>query len=545
MDCKVEYGDLGAGDWDALREDIDPKKASDMLAGLLSTFRTAGAVHFVEESAYTDRDFSSAYTAYFSTLYRHRSKYCRRLHFFAADLSEVWRAGGVEERALLLTAAASASYLGYIVIRPISHAPVSRALISSRHVTAPGDDVSVRSNYIIHLLGAELHLEGTPVTEQDSLTGSCAQAAIWVAGRHIHNRHSMPWFSISDITEAAIKPADSILAKSLPTGAEALNDDSIVRALKAMGEHPVVYSPEREGAAWDDPPRLVAARYLDSGIPVIIGLPGEEETDARVDGDRPGRTRQPGMGHAVVAVGTVTDPKRRFADREPTPADRISALIVNDDQHGIYQKLPIDNAASGDDALDKALFLIVPLPAKVSMKAEFAATAARDRMAKILREPAKYFDEVTKNAGAPGFAPEDTAFYATPAERLVARTYLTQGWKYKHRLIRNNASEKLKGLVAHVHLPRYVWVTEFGLEEDSLDLDPCKRCVRGHVVVDATSNRYDDDSVLIVHVPGLVQLERFDPNMPNRLSTDLTIISDDRPYFPKVKGWPDYGKCKS
>jgi len=52
--------------------------------------------------------------------------------------------------------------------------------------------------------------------------------------------------------------------------------------------------------------------------------------------------------------------------------------------------------------------------------------------------------------------------------------------------MRNGVPEELKDEMSWVQLPRYVWVTEFSLPADVVDLDPCLRRVRAHVVVDAT-----------------------------------------------------------
>lgn len=531
MQCDIAYGDVAPGDWDDLRRQLDARERSKLLPALLDSFRQAGAVHVIEEPAYIDRDYSAAYSAYYSTLYRSRSKYCRRFHFFASDLHDVWEANTMQEMAERLSdAGRDGAYLGYIVIRPLSHAPVSRALLASEKAAAfwPGAEISVRSTYSVHLMGAELRLEGAPVTEQDSLTGSCAQAAIWAAGRHIHNQHSMPWFSTVDITDAAVRPADSSLSTSLPIGGEALNCDNMVRALKAMGEHPIVYNPEVEGGPWSIPAVVTTARYLDSGIPVIIGfLPHGEDKD----------------GHAVVAVGTITNCDLPFANEEPTRANRITHILVNDDQNGTYIKIPVHSDGQGSRSLETAMFLIIPLPAKVAMMAEYAEVAARDQIRSVTSDPNLYLRKAQLEDDEIAAWSVDEGFYSTDSDRLVARTYLTQGWKYKHRLLRNLIADDFKTEVAQTHLPRFVWVTEFSLPEESGELDPCQATVRAHVVVDATSSRHDGNSPLITHTPGLMLLETFESDRPDEFVTKVHVVHEDHPCFPRAKGWIDYNNC--
>ncbi|BCA62675.1 hypothetical protein HMP09_1909 [Sphingomonas sp. HMP9] len=545
MQSTYAYADLESEDWEAVRDDLDPKRRSDLLSGLLESFKQAGAVHLLEESSYIDRDFSAAFGAFYSTLHRQRPKQCRRIHFFASDLSRVWASSDPAQIAVSLQEEGRGNYLGYIVVRPLAHAPVSHALVSCRHGLPDGAEIAVRSVYRVHLLGAELEVEGAPLTEQGTLTGSCAQATIWAAGRHLHNRHSMAWFSVIDITEAAIKPTDSALSMSLPVGSESLNADNIVRALRSMGQHPVVY--QSENNVWDIPHTRTISQYLDSGIPVIVGLKREDR-----------------VGHAVVAVGTVTEPLAPVAEAEPAPSDRTIHILVNDDQRGAYQLLPVTREAtsptgadldahgSGADetepatteaSMDDAIFLIVPLPGKVFLKAEVAEAIARDKVEQMVEDRKKMLKLAkTKRSGPTWDA--DPEFYGRDPTTLLARTYLTSGWKYKHRMMRNTAAPELLDEIGVMQLPRFVWVTEFSLPADIVDPDPCKRLVRGHVVIDATGNRFDDGAVLLAHIPGIFMGEAFDGDKPgDEAATRLRIIGNDRAYFPKVRGWRDFTEC--
>ena len=552
MQCIYYRSDLQSGGWEALHDELDPKKRSKLLGGLLDSFRDAGAELCLEESAYTDRDFSAAHAAFYSRLHQPRPKHCRRLHFFSSPLDRVWEAGDWSEVARTLELDGKDHYLGYIVIRPLAHAPVSHALLSSNLGAPEGAEIAVRSDYVVHVLGARLVVVGAPLTEQDSLTGSCAQATIWAAGRHLHARHDMPWFSVVDITEAAVKPTDSALSTTLPVGSESLSADNIVRALRAMGEHPVVYD------RWDVPAARTIARYLDSGIPVIVGL-----------------NRGDKLGHAVVAVGTVSN-DGEYAGTQPAPSDRLTHFVVNDDQRGPYQLLriaepagpppatgdgpaadePVEEAweeendaeeeeeVEGDDySLADVMFLIVPLPDKVYLKAEFAEAIARDTVKQTFRNRKRMVRLALRRRDETPHV--DPKFYAADPDSLLARTYLTTGWKYKYRMMRNITSPVLREEVNAMHLPRYVWVTEFSLTEDVADPDPCKQRVRGHVVIDATGNRFDDDAVLLAHVPGLLTGERPRPETGDKgAETRLRAIPDDTTYFPKVRGWYDFSQCE-
>ena len=520
-------------EWAALTRTF-ARRPNDLLSSLFERFRAIGCVSILQETAYIDRDFSAAFADFYATLFKPLSKFCTRLHFFAANISGAVASG--DSRAIVNGLAGQVEhYLGDIVLRPLAHAPVSSSRVSATRLLDPvRQEVSIKSRFENHVLGAEFAVEAMPLAQQDTRTGACAQATMWMAGRHFHNRHSAPWFSVPDITEAALNPTDSGITRSLPAGSEYLTADNMVRALRAMGRHPVTYVPDatvNSAPAWQNvQPKEVIARYVDSGIPVILGL------------QQAGTT----IGHAVLAVGSERTDTRDPATlpNRPTAAEALTHFLVNDDQRGVYCRLPI-NAASRTAEYPFCLetdikFLLVPLPEKVFMTAETAELVARD----ILRTVAGHRHGLAAQ-GMPN-APwnEDQPFYeAILQDRAVARTYLTYGWRYKARMLRNQSSENLRAELLNTQLPKYVWVTEFSLAEETQDLDPCKRTIRAHAVVDATGSRFWE-SVLIVDVPGISLTWQYDPSTPSGdQNLVINVSTGSTPYWPKVRGASDYGMC--
>lgn len=515
-----------------LKKNPHPKKQSLLLPGLLTTLREMGARLCLEETAYIDRDFSASYSAFYSTVYQPYLKYCRRLHFFSEGAEEMFALHRPEDLQRFI-GGQQQRYLGYIVIRPLNHAPVSSGLLSARHLAAvrPDHDVLVRSTYRIHLLGAELELEGVPVTEQDKRVGACAQAAIWSANRHLHNRHAVPWQSLPDITEAALRPTDSLITQSLPAGSDYLTEDNMVRAFRAIGEYPILYM--RLNGEWEEPPHRIVARHLDSGIPVLIAL-GQPNS----------------LGHAVTAVGSVADQERLSSITKPHPtlADSLSHFLVNDDQAGAYRRLPIDRAASNPDNFEynldeHCLFILIPLPNKVFIKAEVAETLARDKLALKFAKRTDHVKEALEEQ-ASTWLPDPVFFKAKNIpERLVARTYLTHGWKYKQRMLENIVASTVKDELSIIQLPRYVWVTEFSLPAELTSLDPCLPRVCAHAVTDATGSEYEE-SVVLLHMPGMLMVQTFDTHHPTgEPKLVIRAMNDDNRYLPKVRGWSDYAAC--
>lgn len=549
MQASIQIGSLLSEDeWNGLPEAIEVEETK-LFPKLLGSFRSAGAKSFLFERAYIDRDFSAAYSAFYATLFHPYLKYCRRLHFFADDVSPILGLQSAEEISRAVEDR-QGDYLGFIVLRPVAHAPVGWSVLSTKVVdAASGMLVDVRAEHPVHLLGAELKVEGFPLTQQDTRVGACAQAAIWAAGRHMHRRHDGPWFSMPDINDVALKPTDNFIARSLPAGSEFLTPDSIVRALRAMDRHPIVNmgpaaAVDRAGGKVSDGKdglRLfveIIARYLDSGIPVILGL--RDQSGGAV-------------GHAVVAYGRVMrETREEDLPENPTAAALISHLLVSDDQAGINCRLPVAEADRAEDYKwtleENAVCAITPLPAKVFMTGEAAETLSRDLIAGCKERIDEYRqlarERAGDGAGALGDAIKvDPSFFAVDTSRLVARTYLTHGVRYLRRALRNRLPEAFKFELLGHQFPRYVWVTEFSLPDDLRGFDMCQRKVRAHVVLDATGSRFSDNQ-LVVQVPGLSIFWTFDPTQPLTSQTFILRATDEaEPYLPKVRGWLDFDQC--
>ncbi|WP_168073918.1 hypothetical protein [Caulobacter sp. SSI4214] len=539
MQAPTQLGVLATtDDWSKLKDLIDPTEDVAVLQSLLATFENIGAKGFLLEEAYIDRDFSAAYSAFYASVFYPYLKYCRRLHFFTSDMTALAELTSAEAVARDLEER-NEQYLGFIVLRPVKHAPVGIAVASTRAMSfEPSWQIELRASYVVHVLGAELKVEGFPLTQQDTRVGACAQAVIWMAGRHFHKRHGGPWFSMPEINEAALKPTDGVISRSLPAGSEFLTPDNIVRALRAMDRHPVVYAASQDEArnlVWVRPVHQILSRYLDSGIPVIVGL-------------RPRAAAA--VGHAVVATGRVvqaTPPED--LPQDPTSAEMTTHVLVHDDQRGVHQRLPVRAADRTGDypwtLEEDAAYLIVPLPPKVFMTAEVAETLARDYVDAIVGRADEYRQRAQKPDEPPlGPAAEvDSEFTQTQQARLIARTYLTYGWKYKRRALRNRLPAAFKSELMHKQFPRYVWVTEFALPGDVKGFNVCDHKVRAHVVVDATGSRFWD-SVLVVQVPGLSMFWAFNPASPPTSQRLIWRATDEaQPFLPKVRGWADYEVC--
>lgn len=538
MRAPIELGALLCDDdWLNLAEAVDAEELG-LLQRLFSDFDVAGAKGFLFEEAYIDRDFSAAYAAFYSTLFHPYLKYCRRLHFFSRDLTFLLELPNAEDVTRTLEEHAS-EYLGYVVLRPVPHAPVGSAVICATAVSNdPSVTIDVKAEHEVHVLGADLKVTGFPLTQQDTRVGACAQAAIWMAGRYFHRKHGGQWFSMPDINDAALKPTDNFVARSLPAGSEFLRPDNIIRALRSMDRHPVFDLGKVADNNADEALHHVIARYLDSGIPVLIGLKGREGAS---------------VGHAVVAIGRIM---RERGDSDlpdnPTSAELISHLIVSDDQRGCICRLPVHEVDRTNEypwTLEgDGMYSVTPLPGKVFMTGAVAEKLSRDILNGAIDRIDDYRDIARKEGGAGSeslgnYNAVDPSFFAVPPFRLVARTYLTYGWRYKRRALRNRLTGDFKEELMRLQFPRFVWVTEFSLPDDLRGFDQCQKKVRAHVVIDATGSKFSD-CTLVVQIPGLSIFWTFDATNPIA-SHDLIFRATDEaePFLPKVRGWLDFDRC--
>jgi hypothetical protein len=270
----------------------------------------------------------------------------------------------------------------------------------------------------------------------------------------------------------------------------------------------------------------VVDRYIDSGIPVIVGISpwaaGQEDF------------------HAVLAVGHTLqklDPAKGLPPR-PTRADYARFLLVNDDQRGANLRMPLSpNDALAQTPYDqsKIVYLIVPLPGKVYTPAESAEAVAWGLLNSYKAEIPKLKAAYAAHLGSSDAATDEFVAKINSNE-IVARTYLTYGWRYKQRVVNNTCAIQLKDAVFKQSMPRFVWVTEFGTKASFDTLDQTAVRIFSHVVVDATSNMLWEGRC-VFHAPGFVWRWYHDPAGPyGDHINSLTVVPNDTSYHMKIRG---------
>jgi hypothetical protein len=529
----IRHARLDDAGWQGLEAILNKDQARPAItSSIINALRALNAKSFIVEEEYLDRDFSEAYSSYYSKLFKRHTKICIRVTFFSADAVPALSIKDAGNRAVELEKIGQKDFLGWVILRPIHEAPIEKVVL--RQLPLSGNlegHLLVKSDQVVHVLGAELKISTSIMTQQDSRIGACAQAAIWSAARHFHLRHKGPWISTVGITEAALTQTEAFASTALPNGSESLSLNGMVTALKAIGRKPLLYFADQTNPnVWNDVrPADVINRYVDSGIPVIIGLGFPNQR----------------IGHAVVATGQVLRSGSPVALLPPKPsrAEFTHGFYVNDDQLGANLLMPRHASSTGANTpynlSDNATFILIPLPDKVFVPAEKAEILSWDLLSVDYIQVWPKLVAAVGSKSAKSMGEKFIEAYNT--NQIVARTYLTYGWKYQYRLLRNSTSSIMKEVVSQTELPRYVWVTEFGTNGSFSDGDKFRRRIFAHCVLDATAKNMGSDCRLLFHAPGLIFRNSHDANLPHGpYKPDLFIVDEDKEYFPKLRGNKDY-----
>ena len=478
---------------------------------------------YVLEDPYIDRDYSADYAQFYARTFRAHERYCKRVHFFSCDIAPLLQRPLSTKQLTRIETFGERHYCGFCVVRPLSSAPIGRTVLRA-HVGSGFDiegTVTCRADFDVHLLGNRLQITGTSFMQQDTRVGACAQVAIWAGMRHMHARHHYNWVSVADITNLAWPPSE-IEAASLPNASDGLSSAAMVRAIAEAGYQPLVLPGPDVGTA--------ILPYVESGIPVILGL-----------------NLGAGLGHAVTVIGRV------FAKQE-TPTNRaidyVPAFVVHDDQSGPYMWLPTDKDAGKsfpvhDATITRhtrkgpvevsvqcnAVLAIALMSARVFSTAARAEHNARRKMNELMQALPGARRALAKHRMPVHELLMDELLEAHSADKIVLRTHLTSAAGYRRHLAQGTASDSLKDALLDLHLPHFTWITEISTVDSYNQASPGMRRIYGHTVLDATSIAEPKDSLLALHLPGLLLTN--DPNA--RRSQEITVIENDRLYECREK----------
>ncbi|MFC5694846.1 hypothetical protein ACFPU0_04645 [Pseudomonas sp. GCM10022186] len=300
-------------------------------------FHELKAKTIVVEENYIDRDYLEDYAAYYDRCFRDYPRRTHRLHFFDIEFTEddfdAFLAGGSD---LLSEQQLQASYLGFVVVKPLPQSVVGRTCLK----TYPSDNgrrffPSLRT-YEVHLFGLRLEVQSLAYQEQDTVVAACATSALWSCfqGTGKLFQHSIP--PPVEITNWAGEhmPENIVVASARAFPNAGLTASQMAYAVRRVGLEPVVVgTKDRHGL------NGVAYAFLRGRIPCVLVCSLKVWKDGGFES----------IGqHAVAVTGFSlpdTPPQSHVDTGFQLRSGRIDKLYGHDDQVGPFARMSWPTAA--------------------------------------------------------------------------------------------------------------------------------------------------------------------------------------------------------
>lgn len=437
-------------------------------------FRSIGVRSLLIQTGVRDPDFLEEHQAFYAKQHRTVPSTCTRVHAFAHEIPAPNPANLESDVIGFLDAATNESYLGFVTIRPLRHAPIGATILRP----APSRQPTATDRFPVHIAGTEFSVEGTPFLQQDNAVGACAQASIWMALRTLRRRVGNTAFSPAELTLAATR----YLApdRTFP-GRHGLTAVQMLEAVRSAGHDPfyVDLRPLDRSA----PPSAAtvighATPYSFSGLPVI------------------GILNPPQGGHAVVAIGHIPSKARvqphqrvqrhlQVAISYSMASDWISGLVIHNDNSGPYLELGTGSPVDRNYCLEHGDSLIVPLPEGVYTSAEEV---------EIMAVRAVLFTSIW-------FTAPLNSQLQLPSINYVLRPYLCTRHAFRYWAKNDPDLDAVaRNSYRTTTLPPVLWIVEIHDESlyDPTDLSCKSRC--GEIVFDPAADYYHGDAMIFARV---------------------------------------------
>jgi hypothetical protein len=287
-------------------------------------FNDVGARTVVVEKPYVDRDFLEDFAAYYVRCFEEYDRFCTRLHFFTCAFDSARFSEGLETQDTDFDKELAASYLGFIVVKPLPEAIIGRTCLK----TYPNDGhrfYPITRKYDASLVGLCLKVSSLAFQEQDQVAAACATSALWSTfhGTGIKFQHPIP--SPVEITRSATERG-SLDVRPFPS--RGLTANQMMDAARRAGLDPVLLSAKERMIV-----KAASYAYVCAGIPtVIIGTVVEVV----------GNSEHVHGRHAVVVTGYSLgseNPETYGPVGTVIKAGLIDKLYCHDDQVGPFARM--------------------------------------------------------------------------------------------------------------------------------------------------------------------------------------------------------------
>lgn len=379
----------------------------------------------IVENKYIDKDYLIDFSKFYSRSYEIDQKFTTRLHFFSEsfsydDFKKVLIEGDEEFFKTI-----QASYLGFVVVKPIKNSKGEKLIgrtVLSTYPHGEGDEKRYFLKNLHHasLFGIPLEIESLPFQTQDTAVGACATSACWISLDPLSNLFGIQKYSPYEVTEMSVFfpslsrnfPSEGLTLlqiknhfNSIGLDTEFININEIINTIPKYNH-------------LDDVVADAVRAYSKIGLPIIAGIGLRKETKNTLD------------YHAVVISGY------RQNDGD------LKQLYVHDDQIGPYSRVkPIGNFIKWDNEWLQSYSeinvetLIIPIYPKLRLSFIKIYTVFIQYKRKIESINLKFLEE---------------------SEGLASELYLVELKNYKKFLWKHSLENKEKILLKD--FPRFLWV---------------------------------------------------------------------------------------
>lgn len=448
-------------DWQALLDccsgyltDYDHLKLKEYLRPVAKTA--------VLEKGYIDADYRDTYYNFFSRKFASYPSDTIRVNFFTAKISA---------RMIRKLDRYQDDYIGFAVLKPNRVSSIGRTVFDPRKLPFVDGHICM-AKYPVHILGAELVATGFPYMGQDTDVTICAHAACWMIFRYFSQRYSRyaeKWpYEVTQLT------GDVSTGRLVPS--KGLTAHQITEMFSNFGFSPEIYIRDQYPNIFD---RLLYS-YVESGLPVVVGLPG----------------------HAITIIGHQSDFSLSPGDITTTSYDYLTGFLANDDNfmpyHAVRRSGPKPEGYFSNHQMGDINLFIVPLYEKIHLSAEHVFELS-DAI-------------LTSHLNGDGSASEILEY-----GQLVTRIFLTSSKSFKRVCRQKTLPLGLSDVYCALRMPKFIWVCELSTPE----LFQQGKVV-GEIIFDATANPHDRLAFLAIHYPDLLLLNDRDAltDVPDRFTVD-------------------------
>jgi hypothetical protein len=248
-----------------------------------------GAKTCVHEPDYIDKDYLIDYSKFYSRSFEKFDKTTDRYHFFTSSFGQIKFKHSLENNDDDFFKILQESYLGFIVLKPITdihkHKLIGKTVLATYPETDGNDTRCFLTNeHKVSLYGIPLKIKTLPFQQKDNAVGVCATVTCWSAQFPLMHMFGTPVLSPVEVTERAVMcpsedsrnfPSDDGLTLSqLKYYFNSINLETEFINPRLMGNSP----PNRR----DDIIADAVRAYVNLGLPVVatLNLKGTNEYHA-------------------------------------------------------------------------------------------------------------------------------------------------------------------------------------------------------------------------------------------------------------------------